>query len=163
MVELAYTADLKSAARMGLRVRVSPGLPNIMQTFLPYKDFRKSFKCLDYRRLGKQRVESYQILNVLLNRTNTKGWRNHPATKMWEGYENALKLYLNLCIDEWVSRGYNNNMKHEAICGKVEFPPWLGREEFHTSHQSNLVRKLPEHYRGFFPDIDPDLPYVWPV
>ena len=27
MVELAYTADLKSAARLGLRVRVSPGLP----------------------------------------------------------------------------------------------------------------------------------------
>ena len=28
-----------------------------MQTFLPYKDFGKTAKCLDYRRLGKQRVE----------------------------------------------------------------------------------------------------------
>ena len=27
VVELAYTTDLKSVARMGLRVRVPPGLP----------------------------------------------------------------------------------------------------------------------------------------
>ena len=45
-----------------------------MQTFLPYKSFNKSFKVLDYRRLGKQRVEAMQILNVLLGRRKTKGW-----------------------------------------------------------------------------------------
>ena len=134
-----------------------------MQTFLPYKDFRKTFKCLDYRRLGKQRVETYQILNVLLNRTSTKGWRNHPATKMWRGYENALKLYLNLCIDEWVLRGYNNNMKREIIDGPIKYPSWLGNKEFHTSHKSNLVRKMPEHYRQHFPRVKNDRPYVWPA
>ena len=133
-----------------------------MQTFLPYPDFKKTFECLDYRRLGKQRVETYQILNVLLERTNTKGWRNHPAIKMWRGYENALKLYLNMCIDEWIARGYNNNMKYEQISGVVEFPPWMGDHRFHTSHQSNLVRKLPEHYRQYFPDIQNNIPYIWP-
>ena len=65
-----------------------------MQTFLPYKSFKESFKTLDYRRLGKQRVEAHQILNVLLERTDTKGWRNHPITKMWAGYEDALKMYI---------------------------------------------------------------------
>ena len=134
-----------------------------MQTFLPYKDFRKTFKCLDYRRLGKQRVETYQILNVLLNRTSTKGWRNHPATKMWRGYENALKLYLNLCIDEWVLRGYNNNMKREIINGPVKYPPWLGDKQFHISHRSNLVRKMPEYYRQYFPRVKNNKPYVWPT
>ncbi len=134
-----------------------------MQTFLPYSDYKKTFECLDYRRLGKQRVETFQILNVLLNRTNTKGWRNHPATKMWRGYENALKLYLNECIDEWKLRGYNNNMKYEIISGDVVYPPWLGAKEFHASHRSNLVRKLPEHYRRFFPDVPDDMPYVWPA
>ena len=134
-----------------------------MQTFLPYSDYKKSFDCLDYRRLGKQRVETFQILNVLLNRTNTKGWRNHPATKMWQGYENALKLYLNDCIDAWKSRGYNNNMKYEEISGDIVYPPWFGDRKFHTSHQSNLVRKLPEHYRKYFPDVPDDMPYVWPV
>jgi hypothetical protein len=134
-----------------------------MQTFLPYKDFKRSFKCLDYRRLGKQRVESFQILNVLLSRRSTKGWRNHPATKMWRGYENALKLYMNLCIDEWVTRGYVNNMKYEAIFGEVEYPPWLGNDKFHDSHKSNLVRKFPEHYCKYFPNVDADLPYAWPI
>jgi hypothetical protein len=134
-----------------------------MQTFLPYADFNKSFKSLDYRRLGKQRVEAYQILNVLLGRTQTRGWRNHPATKMWSGYENALKLYLNMCIDEWVARGYNNNMKHEKITGEVVMPPWMGNKCFHLSHRSNLVRKLPEHYGSFWPRVTPDLPYLWPA
>ena len=118
-----------------------------MQTFLPYPDYKQTFECLDYRRLGKQRVETYQILNVLLERTDSKGWRNHPATKMWRGYENALKLYLNMCIDEWIARGYRNNMKYEKIEGPVVYPPWIGDDQFHVSHQSNLVRKQPDHYR----------------
>ena len=61
-----------------------------MQTFLPHPNIRKSLKSLDSRRLGKQRVEAHQILNILLNRTKTKGWRNHPAVKMWKGHVNAL-------------------------------------------------------------------------
>ena len=134
-----------------------------MQTFLPYEDFQKSFEALDYRRLGKQRVEAYQLLNVLLNRNNRKGWRNHPATKMWRGYENALKLYTNLCIDEWKKRGYVNNMKYEVIEGRIVMPPWMGDEVFHLSHRSNLVRKLPERYAEMWPEVSPDLPYFWTV
>ena len=62
-----------------------------MQTFLPYADFVKTAKCLDYRRLGKQRVEAFQILNILEGKTTKAGWKHHPAVLMWEGYENALK------------------------------------------------------------------------
>ena len=40
-----------------------------MQTFLPYEDFTKTAQCLDYKRLGKQRVEAYQILRILKNIT----------------------------------------------------------------------------------------------
>ena len=133
-----------------------------MQTFLPYKNFKKSFKCLDYRRLGKQRVEAYQILNVLLERNRTKGWVNHPATKMWRGYENCLKQYFNMCVDEWKKRGYNNNMKYEEISGDIIYPPWVGDANFHLSHKSNLLRKQPEHYSKHFLNIPDDLPYIWP-
>ena len=134
-----------------------------MQTFLPYSSFIKTFKCLDYRRLGKQRVEAYQILNILLDRTDRKGWRNHPAVKMWKGYENALKQYHNECIKEWIYRGYNNNMKYELILGNVVMPPWIGKKAFHQSHQSNLARKLPEHYYKYWPSVPDSLPYVWPI
>ena len=103
-----------------------------MQTFLPYSNFRKSFKVLDWRRLGKQRVETHQILNVLLGRTETKGWSNHPITRMWEGYEPALQLYFNMCVKEWIDRGYNNNMLLEDITEPIIDPHWLGNKSFHS-------------------------------
>ncbi len=74
-----------------------------MQTFLPYPCFIESAKCLDFRRLGKQRVESKQLLNALEIRKSgiaKGGWVNHPATVMWEGYEDALKHYMNIMIIE---------------------------------------------------------------
>lgn len=37
----------------------------MVNTFLPYPDFVKVAKLLDYRRLGKQRVEAKQIINIL--------------------------------------------------------------------------------------------------
>ncbi len=133
-----------------------------MQTFLPYPNIEKSLRVLDSQRLGKQRVEAFQILNILLNRTTTKAWRNHPAVKMWKGYTNALKLYLNLSINEWVFRGYKNNMKFENIKGKIIFPHWYGNKKFHSSHKGNLLRKNKEYYSKFSWKESPKLPYVWP-
>jgi hypothetical protein len=134
-----------------------------MQTFMPYPDMVKSVQVLDYRRLGKQRVETFQVLNILLNRTPTKGWRNHPVTRMWTGYEEALKLYQNYTIKEWMGRGYKNTMQLEEVdLQAVIMPPWFGEEEFHRSHKSNLLRKDYEYYSQFF-DEPTDLEYHWPV
>ena len=132
-----------------------------MQTFLPYADFQKTAEVLDYRRLGKQRVEAYQILNILQGKNTTKGWINHPAVKMWRGYEIALSQYMRIIILEWIRRGYKNNM---AIPEKIDnfiFPPWIGLENFHSAHRSNLKRKNPQHYSQFAESDD--LPYSWPV
>jgi hypothetical protein len=63
----------------------------MVNTFLPFPQFTKSAQALDYKRLGKQRVEAWQILQAL--RGETKGWTNHPATKMWRGHEKALCEY----------------------------------------------------------------------
>ena len=131
-----------------------------MQTFLPYSSFDLTMECLDYRRLGKQRVEAFQILRAL--RGETDGWTNHPATRMWRGYEDGLAHYMNCCIFEWVKRGYKNSMALSTLTGpltKVVFPKWLGNPDFHRSHQSNLLRKDPDFYSFDVPD---DLPYIWP-
>jgi len=134
-----------------------------MQTFLPYADLQESVRVLDYRRLGKQRVETFQVLNILLDRTPTKGWRNHPVTVMWTGYESALQLYQNYTIQEWISRGYKNTMLLEDVdMNSVVMPHWFGLEEFHRSHRSNLLRKDYEYYSQYF-DEDPNLPYYWPT
>jgi hypothetical protein len=134
-----------------------------MQTFLPYPNIKKSLKSLDYKRLGKQRVEAFQILNILLERTDKKAWKNHPAVLMWKGYENALKLYLNKSIKLWISRGYKNTMKLEKIQGKIILPKWFGNKEFHNSHKSNLLRKNPEHYVQFSKEVPDNLDYIWPT
>ena len=132
-----------------------------MQTFLPYPSFTKTFKTLDYRRLGKQRVEAKQILNVLLDRTTTRGWRNHPIVRMWQGYEPSLQLYHNLCINEWINQGYNNNMELENITEPIVYPHWLGNKLFHSSHRANLLRKDYNYYHKFIWKEDPDNPYAW--
>jgi len=134
-----------------------------MQTFLPYPSFIQSANALDDRRLGKQRVEAMQIVNALHRETG--GWVNHPAVRMWRGYEEALQLYHDTMITEWLLRGFKNTMKFfkPRWEGLPTMPPWLGDEAFHRSHRSNLLRKDMKHYGAFFNDVGPDLPYVWPV
>ena len=134
-----------------------------MQTFLPYPNIRKSLKVLDSKRLGKQRVEAHQILNILLNRTQTKGWRNHPAVKMWKGSINALKLYFNESVKEWIKRGYQNNMEFEIIRGKIALPKWFGNKKFHSSHKGNLLRKNKKYYSQFGWKESLNLAYIWPI
>ena len=36
-----------------------------MQTFLPHPEFDESAACLDYKRLGKQRLEAKTIIDIL--------------------------------------------------------------------------------------------------
>ena len=129
-----------------------------MQTFLPYPDFRKSLGVLDVKRLGKQRVEAYQLIRAIRGVT---GWSRHPAARMWKGHVNALKLYFNLAVDEWVRRGHRNTMEKMRIRGRVAYPPWFGDERFHAAHRSNLLRKDAAHYGRFGWKEPPDLPYLW--
>lgn len=132
-----------------------------MQTFLPFPDFKETAKVLDYRRLGKQRVEAFQILRALED--PEYGWQNHPAVLMWRGFDDALGLYYNTIVAEWEYRGFRNTMKLVELPTNIKFPGWLWDPRLHTSHQSNLVRKDAGHYRKYFPDVPDDLPYYWPV
>jgi hypothetical protein len=137
-----------------------------MQTFLPFPDFKASAAVLDRQRLGKQRIEVVQLLRALL--VPGAGWANHPAAKMWRGYEKALARFgLCACV-EWIERGYKDSQV-EVILGYMDGlpetgnPPWLGRDDVHEAYRSNLLRKAPEYYRPFWPDNPDNLPYVWPV
>lgn len=136
-----------------------------MQTFLPSPSFLHSASVLDDKRLGKQRVECLQILNALHD--PSYGWQNHPAVKMWRGYEQALVRYSLYVCAQWQRRGFNDTCydKIRKFCDEsptVLMPPWLGDADFHRSHQSNLIRKKPEHYVPLFPDVPNNLPYIWP-
>ena len=136
-----------------------------MQTFLPYPDFGRSARALDRLRLGKQRVEVLQILRALAG--ESRGWRNHPAVRMWEGHERALARYGLAMIHEWVCRGYRDTCREKILDLGARFPEeseedpeWLGDAVFHASHRSALARKKPEHY-PWDPEEVPE--YVWPI
>jgi hypothetical protein len=136
----------------------------MVNTFLPYSDFEKCASVLDYRRLGKQRVEAWQIYLALTRKDY--GWKNHPIVKQWKGNESGLLKYgLTIC-KEWIKRGYKDSMrkrfekelrKHK----KINLPSWLGNRELHKSHKSNLLRKDKEFYSRHFKNIPDNLPYKW--
>lgn len=130
-----------------------------MQTFLPYPDFARSVAALDRQRLGKQRLEARQIWTTLM--TGRRAWANHPAVRMWRGYEEALAAYGDAAIREWVRRGYRNTLTLSGML-LYELPPWLGDARLHRSHQAALVYKLPAHYRPLFPRVAAQLHYYWP-
>ena len=138
-----------------------------MQIFLPHSNMRKSLQILDNKRLGKQRVEAYQIISAITRRPKLdgkpyKGWLNHPCTVMWKDYVPALKLYMNYAIAEWVIRGFKNTMNWEPLIEEeVVIPPFIGNERFHSSHRANLLKKEPDFYSQYGWNENPSDPYVW--
>lgn len=152
-----------------------------MQTFLPFPSFTESLCLLDKRRLNKQNVESTQILNILLGRSNSKAWQNHPAVNMWRGYENALKSYKNIGMQIGATE---RGIKYKKLqleefdpFAEIILPPLIGNVGFHQSHLANLKRKALEDFRkgrqelynnmvrflgmNKFDEIDEGLPYIW--
>ena len=133
-----------------------------MQTFVPSPIMTETVECLDYRRLGKQRVEALQIIKALT--VPDSGWKNHPATKMWADHVPALKWYYNHCVREWVSRGYNNTMKlypSEELEGTL--PDWWGDDKVHSSHRAALLHKDHAFYSQYNWAETPALNYHWPT
>lgn len=150
-----------------------------MQTFLPYASAWRTAKCLDNKRLGKQRVECKQILLTLgidigEHRGNPESrWRNHPAVRMWRGHELCLAEYAEVMCIEWKRRGFKDSLAvqfqtaahrlADACLFTSHAPNWLGYERLHASHRSNLLRKDATWYRQFGWLEPADLPYWWPV
>jgi hypothetical protein len=137
-----------------------------MQTFLPFKSFRRSAAALDGKRLSNQRRECQVLLNG--------GWANHPAAKMWRGCFGTLARYAYVISAECVKRGYSDSRPIfrryiEKFKDQCANPKWLGKRVFHRSHRMNLLRKDHEHYAKFFTDdakTDKSeievFPYYWP-
>jgi hypothetical protein len=118
-----------------------------MQTFLPVADFEDGARLLDSPRLGKQRVETLQILRAL-ELPRERGFADTTETQIGEFAPEVVG----------VAQG------ELAVAGLL--PSWVGDEALHRSHRSNLLAKDPDFYRPllterFGPEPD-DLPYVWP-
>lgn len=69
----------------------------------------------------------------------------------------------------WNLQNYKDTYKDKItslllkLTDNTDLPTWLGNEDFHAAHRSNLLRKDHVWY-GIFGWTEPDdLPYVWPV
>lgn len=138
-----------------------------MQTFFPFELPHKTFEVLDYKRLGKQRVECYQILKTLSGVSN--GWKNHPAVRMWRGFEPALVDYALSSCEAWAKRGYTDTIADrifeefpEFVDGQVIYPVWTRRKDVLDSHKAMLYYKDRVFYEQFEPFAH-ITEYVWPV
>ena len=124
-----------------------------MQTFLPHRDFDKTAKNLDRKRLIKQSVENLQVLKSLAGLYQS-AWKNHPAVKMWRGHEDWLFMYNESIIKEILLRGYKNttHVQFDEVYEKhfmgleTEAPWWLGHDALHYSHKGRLYEKDPDKY-----------------
>lgn len=131
----------------------------MVNTFIPYSSFRKCAKVLDNKRLGKQRVEAKQIINVIKKikkdpnaksaNGKTLAWSRHPVVLMWKDHVPALKLYYNCIVDEWISRGYLNTMKKFRVT-KFTIPWFMHNKQVIESFRAALLRKNHAHYSRFF-------------
>lgn len=133
-----------------------------MQVFLPENTFAKSAQVLDTKRLVKQLLEGRQIMNVLAGEQNGNGWKNHPAVRMFEGYENALYAYLRAIRNEMESRGYKWEKNWEVIEDLYNrhfqnelqgYPFWMLDSEMWNrimiTHRGRLWEKDPIHYAEY--------------
>lgn len=137
-----------------------------MQTFMPHKSFDKTAEILDNKRLNKQILECYQVLNVLSNPDPRAGWRNHPAVKMWRGHEFALYNYVQAMIAQANKRGiktdknseniFNLRMRHGLKWGMGN-PEWYDNKKamkrITATHKANLFKKEPESYPQFLKSL----------
>lgn len=135
-----------------------------MQVFRPYIDWKRSAAVLDDRRLGKQRVECKQVLNVILRRLGLirdgkKGWINHPIVLMYfnrgKPFVRDLKGFFGACVEEWRRRGFSNSINLrdiEVILDEIESADGTPVTRVHEiEYRRILLIKDPRHYVRVFP------------
>ena len=131
-------------------------------TFLVVPDFVENARLLSMTHLVKQRIEARQILDAL---TKGTGWKHHPITRSWAGFETALMYYTNCVILEFIRRGGDNNLPLFDLPPVIMVPWWTKWHRLHQSHRAMLIRKDPFHYQKQF-IVEPEyLPYgyIWPA
>lgn len=142
-----------------------------MQTFITSDegDWVYTAQTLDNLRLNKQALEGWQILMSLLEidpkgeYRQARGWKNHPAVKMWSGYELSLYGYIQVMVKEWHSRGYNSTIGDKAtetiqvayennLLADYEEPWWRNpttMKKLASTHRQALLWKNYPHYSQF--------------
>lgn len=117
----------------------------MVNTFLVHSDYRKSAHQLDSRRLGKQRVEAYQILSLIQNiRLLSQASGILPSTSDFQQFVRQIKKwYTNLGIlyllkddkmieyhgDKKTKMGPDERLIKMGFCNHPAVEMWYGYED----------------------------------
>jgi hypothetical protein len=87
-----------------------------------------------------KRNEELTIDTSNMHTIDKMGYICHPAVKMWLGYEDALKDYINIHIDEHIRRGGENNMIKYNVNKTLSSnrPKWTLLPETHRNHRAKI-------------------------
>lgn len=91
-----------------------------MQTWITDKDFSKSASNLNRHHLHANIYESIHILASLLDCTDKlvnpkRNVKNHPAAKLWKGYEGYLYFYIEFHLSAWHENGYESHINSKNL------------------------------------------------
>lgn len=110
-----------------------------MAIYLPYRDFRRSAKCLSDAHLDEQRKTVRKLIQdiVVLHRDD----------EQWSGHVTQLLFVCEATLCERVRRGRDERgvVPWMLDHGDPE-PGWLGLEEFHAQERMKLLHLDPQHY-----------------
>lgn len=125
-----------------------------MQTFVPIADVTASIDALDKRRCWKQCVEALALLRGACP--------NHPASRMWRGFEAALALYYSTCLDVCVVKHrIRTKLSRVEVSEAVVMPPWWGGP-IHANHRARLLAKDFAFYSQYGWQEQPEIFNLWP-
>lgn len=164
-----------------------------MQTFItstaddPQRAIVETFDMLDQSRLGKQRVEAYQILLAFEEHTKKSPtkythWLSSPAVRMWEGHLPALTVYGAINCMRWRKLGHDDTLLGQFQLRRrvylandpdaVVWPWWFGHPAMVRTHQAKLYYKMSPRWVEAYSEgnigksmagLPPmKLPYLWP-
>ena len=142
----------------------------MVNVFITSTNLEECARNLDYRRLGKQRLECIEIIEG-------DSWKNHPCYLMWKNNKEALKIYFNHILREWISRGFQNSLAFYSIDeskaqfyditydentylttisnpkineNSILFPKWFCWKPLILSQRASLLRKDEVYYSSKF-------------
>ena len=133
-----------------------------MQSWILDKDFYKSASYLDRNRLQANIYENIHILASLLDVNDKlvnpkRNVKNHPASKLWIGYEGILLDYIYCHLQKWNRLGYRQGVNYknfkilrlEVLINLIDpIPLWITDELIET-HRSVLIQKEIEKENNF--------------
>jgi hypothetical protein len=157
----------------------------MLTTWLPLPSFKDSVKSLNNAHLGLQRIQVLELMETFHAIPEDESqlpdsYISHdldpdddePILNMWRGYELQLIEYGLECCEEYQLRKGKRDKIYKKLSAHLEWattedasfakPNWFGDVDFHLSHQAELVRLDPKHYRPqFIVDVEREL--VWPL